>query len=122
MLYTGRMSAVTLWLTPSNMLLSLLAAPAVNAERKTIVVNMEIICLKFLWFYIKRAGFAAGPVKDIGRIVSRFLFYPVIYLRSLPPGKERAALSVISRSFDSAGIFGLAGPGATIDVCRHTTL
>ena len=28
----------------------------------------------------------------IGRTVSRFLFYLVIYLLDLPPGKERAAL------------------------------
>ena len=31
-------------------------------------------------------------LKTIGRTVSRFLFYPVIYLLDLPPGKERAAL------------------------------
>ena len=30
--------------------------------------------------------------RNIGRTVSRFLFYPVIYLLDLPPGKERAAL------------------------------
>ena len=29
---------------------------------------------------------------NIGRTVSRFLFYLVIYLLDLPPGKERAAL------------------------------
>ena len=29
---------------------------------------------------------------EIGRTVSRFLFYLVIYLLDLPPGKERAAL------------------------------
>ena len=69
----------------------------------------------------KRRAWLARLFEDIGRTVSRFLFYPVIYLRSLPPGKERAALSVFSRSFDSAGIFGLAGPGAVTAICRHTT-
>ena len=33
-----------------------------------------------------------SPSCAIGRTVSRFLFYPVIYLLDLPPGKERAAL------------------------------
>ena len=33
-----------------------------------------------------------SPSIDLGRTVSRFLFYPVIYLLDLPPGKERAAL------------------------------
>ena len=32
------------------------------------------------------------PTLDLGRTVSRFLFYSVIYLLDLPPGKERAAL------------------------------
>ena len=34
------------------------------------------------------------PLSLTGGTVSRFLFYPVIYLRNLPPGKERAALSI----------------------------
>ena len=41
----------------------------------------------------KRVGLLSRPTLClIGRTVSRFLFYLVIYLRNLPPGKERVAL------------------------------
>ena len=55
-----------------------------------------------------------------GETVSRFLFYPVIYLRNLPPDKERAALSVRPEP-DNVSIHGLAGPGAVTATCRHMT-
>ena len=51
----------------------------------------------------------------IGGTISRFLFYPVIYLRNLPPGKERAALC----PYGLSSIFGLAGPGAVTVIYRY---
>ncbi len=46
-----------------------------------------------------KKGWPEPTLCAIGRTVSRFLFYPVIYLRNLPPGKERAALSIPAEAF-----------------------
>ena len=51
-----------------------------------------------------------------GETVSRFLFYPVIYLRNLPPGKSEQPFCPCGLS----GIHGLAGLGAVTAICRHT--
>ena len=40
----------------------------------------------------QKKGLAGANPCAIGRTISRFLFYLVIYLLDLPPGKERAAL------------------------------
>ena len=58
------------------------------------------------------------PTLDkIGRTVSRFLFYLVIYLRNLPPGKDEPSF----RPYGHSGIHGLAGLGAVTAICRHIT-